>query len=295
MLVRASSSIGASASALMAWLAVVFLAGASELPAAGELPPQPAPNEFLHDLAGVLNEEDAERLRAMQAATFASQDIPIVVVTIQRITDFDPNAGSIENLARRWFDHWGIGSPQRNHGMLVLVSIEDRAARIELGAAWGRLADGATAGIMDRSMVPEFRNGNYGAGLRRGVEELQKLAQLGPKGVGAASRGGGTASDEAYSVALNNLKNSNPLVENFGPWGLTLALLAGLGCIVAAVWLPEHRKALLLTGLGIIVVALFFWIFIVALAALGGRSGRSGSRGGFSGGFSGGGGASGRW
>lgn len=44
---------------------------------------------------------------------------------------------SVEQYARQLFDHWGPGFKDRNYGILLLVSVGDRKARIELGAGWG--------------------------------------------------------------------------------------------------------------------------------------------------------------
>ena len=266
---------------------------------AGELPPVPGPLEFLHDFAGVLSDDDRVALQESQTAAFDRHGIPIVVVTIERLADHGPDSTSIEVLARQWFDHWGIGSPERNLGVLVLLAVEDRAARIELGAGWGGRADAVTGEIMDGRMVPRFRQGDFDGGLRQGVEALRQLASRGPDAlVDAPVQTGFPDADEMVTAAAQRLIRYNPLAEQFGPWAVTGALLAGLGCLIAAVRWPDQRKPLLIAGLGLIVAAVFFWLLIVVLAIVLSRGRRSHggfSGGGFSGGSSGGGGATGRW
>jgi len=263
------------------------------------LPPPPGPGDFLHDLSGVLAADDKAALRDRQAVTFEQHGIPIVVVMIDRIADHAAPSTTIESLATSWFDHWGIGSPERNLGMLVLLAVEDREVRIELGAGWGRRADAEATRIVERSMVPQFRQGNYARGLLAAVSELQALAAAGPDGLPPTTGTLVETDPQAMlDTAMRRMITYNPLAERFGQWAVTLALLAGLGCLAAAVWQPHHRKAWLLTGLGLIILAVFFWLLILALAlflhprrwAGGGSSG-----GGFSGGSSGGGGATGRW
>lgn len=265
----------------------------------GELPPVPGPLEFLHDYAGILADDQREALHRSQTVAYQRDGIPIVVVTIDRVADHAAGQASIESLAASWFDHWGIGSPERNLGMLVLLAVEDRTVRIELGAGWGTRADGETDRIVQRTMVPRFRQGDFAGGLIAAVDELQALAAAGPGGLPRPGASVAETDPQAMvGAAVRRLLGYNPLKEQFGPWAVTLALLAGLGCLAAAVWQPHQRKAWLLSGLGLIVLAVFFWLLIAALALFlhPRRWGGGGSAGGgFSGGSSGGGGATGRW
>ena len=72
-------------------------------------------------------------------------------------------------------------------------------------------------------------------------------------------------------------------------------------CFVAAYFLPDYRKALIIAGIALIALAIVFWIVVALLAAVFGGRGRGGGGfgggggGGFGGGSSGGGGASGSW
>ena len=94
---------------------------APSVSAQADLPPRPTDLDFLHDLAAVLTDEQAASLQRLQRATFEQHGVPIVVVSIARMADYSAANGGIEDLARQWFDHWGIGSEQRNNGMLVLL------------------------------------------------------------------------------------------------------------------------------------------------------------------------------
>ncbi|MDG0968692.1 MAG: TPM domain-containing protein [Porticoccaceae bacterium] len=48
---------------------------------------------------------------------------------------------SIEQNASELFNHWSIGWQNLNYSLLLLISKEDRKARIELGANWDREYD----------------------------------------------------------------------------------------------------------------------------------------------------------
>lgn len=259
--------------------------------ARAEIPPQPAPEAFFHDLAGVIGDGDEEEIRRFQDAAFDEAGAPVVVVTVKSMRDFDPASPSIESFARRWFDTWGIGSQEKNDGVLVIISTGDRKGRIELGADWGRRFDGYAKRIMDNEMVPHFKSGDYGEGLIAALEKLSAMAIAGP--------GADPPQPGITERLVNNPGNSsNPIAKKFGPGILILMIVAGMACFVAAWFFPQYRKLLIITGIVMIALAVLFWI-VVAILFIWGKAtetitGRGGG-GGFSGGSSGGGGASGSW
>lgn len=266
------------------------------------IPKRPAAGDFFHDLADIVDDKSEQELRALQADTFRQQGIPIVVVTVRRISDYTPSVPTIGSFARLWFDTWGIGTQAKNDGILVIVSSQDRKARIELGAAWGGRFDGFCQRLMDQKMVPQFKDGNYGAGLVAAVGSLAEIAKAGPQ-AGPPSPGLGERVLEHPVMVFN--RQHNPIANKFGPTAPIVMIVAGLGCLIAAWFLPEHRKPLVIVGFLLIGIALLFWILIFVFALLGGSRRRSGGGGfgggsssgggGFGGGFSGGGGASGSW
>jgi len=104
--------------------------------------------------------------------------IPIFVVTITSLAKHDANSYSIEEFARNLFDHWGIGYKDHNYGILLLISKEDREARIELGAEWGRAHDQKMQKIMDKVIIPKFKENDFENGILKGVIALQNFANI---------------------------------------------------------------------------------------------------------------------
>lgn len=269
---------------------------ASLITSRAEIPPRPQAGEFFHDLAGIVNDADEQKIRSLQQDTFKRVAVPIVVVTVNRMQDYDPGSPSIESFARRWFDTWQIGTKIKNDGMLVIVSSGDRRARIELGAEWERRFDPFCKRVMDKKMVPEFKSGNYGAGLIAAVESLAAIARSGPK---AEPPGPELTERILENPVMKFATENNPIADRHGPMALILMIVAGLGCLGAAIYFPEQRKILVITGIALLALALIFWIVMFALLiflkARRGFSGGGYGGGGFGGGSSGSGGASGGW
>lgn len=92
----------------------------------------------------------------------------VAVVTVPTLQGI-----SVEAYANSLFNTWGIGDAGYNNGVLVLVSPSDRRCRIEVGDGLNHiLPDYAAQEIIQRAMIPHFRNNDYPGGLRAGVDEL---------------------------------------------------------------------------------------------------------------------------
>lgn len=139
-------------------------------------PERPAERGFITDSANLLTSSDHEAIREMADRLLTDKAVPIIVVTIPSLAAYQAHGG-IERYARELFDEWGIGLAEWNHGILLLVAVEDRKARIELGADWGRRKDDDTDRIMNTLIVPAFKRGDYSAGIAAGVRGLDAMAR----------------------------------------------------------------------------------------------------------------------
>ncbi|HWA26431.1 MAG TPA: TPM domain-containing protein [Lacunisphaera sp.] len=274
------------------------------VPAAGSfagLPPKPATGELLHDYAAVIPESTQQEIREIQTQVLREQGTPLVVVTVSNFGRYDTGARNVEAYARDWFNGWGIGSARQNTGILVLVVVDERKARIELGSDWGRRWDDYADRVMQLKMVPKFRNRDYAGGIRAAVESLARMAVLGPK----AEPPAGSALDRFLMCqAAQYLVHDNPLKSFFGPKVALPFVIAAAVAFLMAVLHPHRRKYYVAIGCGLLGILVLFWI-VVGLAVLavalfahdqdGDGTSSEGGDSSDSGGSSGGGGASGEW
>lgn len=92
----------------------------------------------------------------------------IAVVTIKNLQGI-----TIENYAEQLFQKWGIGQKNKDNGILLLVSIEDRKVRIEVGYGLEPIiTDGRAGEILRNYILPEFKKGDYEAGVLAGVNTI---------------------------------------------------------------------------------------------------------------------------
>lgn len=242
--------------------------------------PQPAIPELtqpVNDFAGVIDADSAavmdRQIRALQKAT---GDV-VVVATIET---FAPYA-DIREYAVRMFENRGKGVGQRgkDNGVLVLLAVKDREVRVEVGYDLEQFITDGFAGETSRLyMEPEFKAGNYGAGLRAGVSRL--IGRIAP----------------ARGVSIEGVQQVDEVAEpDFSiPPGLIIAIIIGLMVLSSLRSRRSRFRPRSRWGGG----PWSGWNSGVGPFGGGGRiggGGFGGGFGGFGGGRSGGGGGGGRW
>jgi uncharacterized protein len=222
-------------------------------------PDKPPETDFFVDTATLISTEDRAEINSIASKLLSEEDIPIFIVSIGSLATYEASSQTIETYATALFNEWGIGSPEQNYGILLLVSRGDRRARIELGADWGYSHDRAAQDIMDNLIIKQFKRDEYSLGILDGVRGLDAMAR-------------GLALPKATA-----------------PWWFLPALILGVILLVMLIinLFKTGRSGwawALIVAIGILL------FFILRTAASSGGSG-----GGFGGGSSGGGGASGSW
>lgn len=234
--------------------------------AAPQIPPKPtaAAGIYVQDYAQVLSAEDKRRLLSIGQELDNKTTAQLAVVTVKTL-DGQP----IEDYALSILREWGIGSKEKNNGALIVVAVQDRRSRIEVGYGLeGLLSDGLTGRIQDQAMIPYFRKGNYAAGIVNGYAVTASLI--------AKDAGVQLTSINSEQIAVP-AKTTNNTDQEYPFW---LKLLIGAGIVLLLI-----IDNLFLGG---VLTQMLFFMF------LRGRGG-GGGRGGFGGGSGGGGGSSRSW
>lgn len=155
--------------ALVLWLLLALPTAAQDLP--------DWQHTSINDFAGLLTAEDTEVLDKALIALNHETGVEGTVVTLTDRARYGGSDG-LEPFATRLFNHWGIGHRDRNDGFMVLVLQNDREARIELGAGYPPAAGRIARQIMDGTLLPEFRQGNFSRGIREGtLDVIQHIAR----------------------------------------------------------------------------------------------------------------------
>lgn len=126
--------------------------------------PKPTDNFFVNDFAGVIDSEIERDIQNIAVQLHERTSAQVVVVTIESL-----EGQPIEEYAVNLYREWGIGTAEKNNGVLILIAIEDRWSRIEVGYGLeGALTDAETRRIQDNYMIPAFQEGDYSLGIKNG-------------------------------------------------------------------------------------------------------------------------------
>lgn len=139
-----------------------------------ERPQLPGPMGYVSDHAGVLEDEWKARIRSVCQDLERKTGVEMVVVTVPTIKPF----ASANEYATALYEKWGIGSAQQEHGVMVLVAVQERQAAMTLGRQMLPIITPAIMSEVGGSYLhPAIQLGHYGDGLYRTVVALAAPAQ----------------------------------------------------------------------------------------------------------------------
>jgi uncharacterized protein len=209
---------------------------------------------------------------------------------------------TIEQYSIRVAEQWKLGRKNVDDGALLIVAKNDRALRIEVGYGLeGALNDATSNRIINETIVPRFKQGDFYGGIAAGVDSIIRVVSGEPLPAQAKNRGGYSGVGQLLPIlfvltvvaggVLRSIIGRFPgAVVTGGAIGVLAWLLSGT--ILAAIFAGAIALAFTLVGSGL-------GAYVGGRYIGGGRGGLGGgsARNTFSGGGGGfgGGGASGRW
>jgi uncharacterized protein len=157
---------------LSRWLAVVFLIFAPSVVLPAEsVSTLPAPTGYVSDFAGVLSPSTKSSLENLCTQVDRQAHAQIAVVTIKTLD----NDQSIEEFATELEDKWKVGPKGTDRGLLMLVVMNPRKYRIEVGYGLEGILNDAKVGDIGRSMVPSLSQGDYNTAIPLGVQQIARV------------------------------------------------------------------------------------------------------------------------
>lgn len=163
---------------------------------------------WVSDQAGLLSPAGISALDAIADSLSRSHGAQLAIVTVGETGDRDPRS-----FATALFQRWGIGRAGVDDGILILVVRDARRIEVETGyGIEGVLPDGRVGALLDRAVIPRFREGDWEGGLIAAAE-----------GIASAVRSG--ASPESPPARTPAASGPGPL-----PWiaGVLTAIVGGV-------------------------------------------------------------------
>ena len=246
---------------------------------AQQKPPALKPVGYINDFASVLSQSTKFQLIALCTEVDQKAHAQIAVVTVKSL-----DGRPIEDFAVALFKQWGIGPKQSDRGVMIVLAVEDRRYRFEVGYGLESILPDGKTGAIGREAVPYLREGNYDAAV---LMMTQKVADVIAKDRGVVLTVG-------TSLPEPRKTGSGREGQSASPWHLFFPLAFVAFMIYAAIKrMSQPASRRYRRGGG-------WWMGPMrggggwGGGGFGGGGG-GGGFGGFGGGSSGGGGASGSW
>ena len=102
-----------------------------------------------------------------------STGIQLAVLTIPTL-----EGEVLESYSMKVAETWKLGSKEKDTGVLLLIALQERSIRIEVGYGLEGVLTDTKCGLIIRNIIaPEFRNGNYQAGIVNAVNNIVGLVK----------------------------------------------------------------------------------------------------------------------
>jgi uncharacterized protein len=263
-------------------LAVGVVASLAALLASADVAVPPLTARVM-DLTGTLSGGAVNRIETSLANFEAKKGSQIAVLMVPTTQPEE-----IEQYGIRVAEQWKLGRKGVDDGAILLIAKDDRRARIEVGYGLeGALPDAIAKRIIDETVTPHFKLGDYDGGVVAGVDKMISVVNGEP-----------LPEPDRKWEHRGGMGNLLPfmLVVAFVASGVLRAMFGRLfgsiatgGLVGGIAWLLSH---VLLVGAGAGFIAFLFAMLLGASrgwsAGRGGWGGGLGGLGGFSGGLGGG-------
>jgi uncharacterized protein len=144
--------------------------------AMADIPPRPNPPRLVNDFANILTDSQEQALEQKLVAFNDTTSNQIAIVTVKSLDGYDPNMYAAEIGIQ-----WKVGQKEFDNGVVVLIKPKygNERGRVAIQAGYGLepvITDAISKRIIEKEMIPYFKNNNYYAGIDQASNILMKLA-----------------------------------------------------------------------------------------------------------------------
>jgi uncharacterized protein len=140
------------------------------------IPDPPVPPRLVNDYAGLFSSREISALENRLVAFNDTNSTQIVVVVVNSLHGYD-----IADFSQRLAQQWGVGQAKYNNGAIIVLKPRNEEGKgevnIDVGYGLEHLIPDITAKqIIEREMIPRFRENDYFGGIDAGVNAIMSLA-----------------------------------------------------------------------------------------------------------------------
>lgn len=156
-------------------LFIVLLLAVSQL-LAQDIPDRPSPPRLVNDLAGLLDQQQANYLERKLVAFNDTNSTQIAILIVNDLLGYD-----VADYAQRVAQKWGVGQKKYDNGAIIVLKPKMGSERGEVNIDVGYglepiIPDITAKRIIENEMIPRFRNDDYFGGLDAATDVMISLA-----------------------------------------------------------------------------------------------------------------------
>jgi uncharacterized protein len=160
---------------ILSFLLIVSLLAGSLY--AADFPERPKPPRLVNDLTGFLAPDESSRLESKLEQFSRETSTQIAIAIVPDLHGYAPS-----DYAIRLAEKWGVGQKGKDNGILILVKPKTPQSKGEVFIATGYGVEGAVPDaiakrIVEVEIIPEFKKGNYFAGLDKATTRIMELTR----------------------------------------------------------------------------------------------------------------------
>ena len=127
---------------------------------------------WIFDNENILSHEEEDTLNQIIIKFEKETTNEVVIVTTDNIGDHNKMVFYAVDFGNRL----GVGKKNKDNGLVIVVSKQLRETFIATGKSTENiLKDEICKNIVDNKMIPEFKNGQFYSGIKKGLEECIRI------------------------------------------------------------------------------------------------------------------------
>ena len=140
-----------------------------------QLPSPPNPPRLVNDYTGTLSSSEINSLEHKLVAYNDSTSTQILIMLVDNLQGY-----SIEKYATEIGHSWGVGQKDKGNGVVILVKPNKGGERgqVTIRTGYGMeeyLTDATGKNIIEKEMIPAFKEGDYYTGIDNAVNVIMDL------------------------------------------------------------------------------------------------------------------------
>lgn len=185
---------------------------------------------YVNDFADVLSQETEDEILSAALDLYNQTTAQVVVLTVNNL-----DGDEISDYALETFRNWGIGDKDKNNGVLIVLSIEDREMWVTTGyGIEGTLTDVRLGQLRDTYAIPYYKNDDFETGTKLLFNAI--VNEIRTEEYGLEPLAGYENSDSMEYPSTTDYE-----ISDEGFWGMLALMIVPFG-IVSAIKVAQFIK-----------------------------------------------------